>query len=108
MMINETSDARGFRQWLEVKRCVKKGARLFSSCPRIKKEKNSEGEKEEVACRFFNSPVFKVEDTEGEPLDYEQTGIKEFPLMEKAKEWGLSVSAVGENGRYWGAYNGGK
>lgn len=75
-------------------------------CPQDKERKNSEGEKEESLVGFLTVPVFKVEDTEGEPLDYEQTGIKEFPLMDKAKEWGLSVSAVGENGRYWGAYNG--
>ena len=107
MMINETSDARGFRQWLDVNRHVKKGAKAFYIfAPRLKKEKNSDGEKEESLVGFLTVPVFKVEDTEGEPLDYEQTGIKEFPLMDKAREWGLSVSAVGENGRYWGAYNG--
>jgi len=107
MMINGTRDARGFKQWLEVNRRVKKGAKAFYIfAPRIKKEKKGQSEIEESLIGFLAIPVFKVEDTEGEPLDYEQTGIKEFPLMDKAKEWGLSVSAVGENGIYWGAYNG--
>jgi len=107
MMINGTSDARGFKQWLEAKRCVKKGAKAFYIfAPRIKKEKNGEGENEESLIGFLAVPVFKVEDTDGEPLDYEQTGIQEFPLIDKAREWGLRVSAVGGNSRYWGAYNG--
>ena len=107
MMVNGTRDARGFKQWLEVNRHVKKGASAFYIfAPRIRKEKNGQGENEESLIGFLTVPVFRVEDTEGEPLDYEQTGIKEFPLMDKAREWGLSVSAVGEKTTYWGAYNG--
>ena len=107
MAINGTYDARGYRQWLEVGRHVKKGAKAFYIfAPRMKKEKNGEGEEETALIGFLGIPVFKADDTEGEPLDYEQTGIKEFPLMAKAREWGLNVRAVPENGRYWGAYNG--
>jgi antirestriction protein ArdC len=107
MAINGTNDARGYRQWLEVGRHVKKGATaLYIFAPRIKKEKNDKDEDELRLIGFLEVPVFKVEDTEGEPLDYEDTGIKEFPLMEKAQEWGLNVHAVEGNGRYWGAYNG--
>jgi antirestriction protein ArdC len=107
MAINGTNDGRGYRQWIAAGRHVKKGAKAFYIfAPRIKKEKNEKGEEETALIGFLEIPVFKVQDTEGDPLDYEQTGIQEFPLMEKAKEWGLNVSAVSENGRYWGAYNG--
>ena len=96
-----------YRQWREVGRHVKKGATAFYIfAPRMKKEKNEKGEEETALIGFLEVPVFKVEDTEGDPLDYEETGIKEFPLMERAQEWGLSVNAVPGNGRYWGAYNG--
>lgn len=104
LWINKTNDARGYRQWLEVKRNVKKGAKaMYILAPRIKKEKDNE---EAVLIGFLGVPVFKVEDTDGKPLDYEKNKIPEFPLMERAREWGLSVGAIGGNSRYWGCYTG--
>ena len=41
--------------------------------------------------------VFRVEDTDGEPLDYQKMELPEFPLIEKAKEWGIFVKAVPGN-----------
>jgi len=106
LWINETNDARGYRQWGEVGRHVKKGTKaIHILAPRIKKDKNDQGEDEAQLIGFLGVPVFKVEDTEGEPLNYEKA-IPEFPLLEKAKAWGLDVRAVEANGRYWGAYNG--
>ena len=98
---NKTNDARGYRQWLEVGRHVKKGSQaIYILAPRIKKD-----EEDETLIGFLGIPVFKVEDTEGEPLNYEQA-VPNFPLMDRAKEWGLNVSAVEGNSRFWGAYNG--
>jgi len=96
---NKTNDARGFRQWLDVGRNVKKGAKaIYILAPRLKKE-------DKTLIGFLGVPVFKVEDTQGDPLNYEKA-IPEFPLMERAKEWGLNVHAVEGNDRYWGIYNG--
>jgi hypothetical protein len=50
-------------------------------------------------------PVFRVEDTEGDALDYEQEmPLPDLPLIEKAKEWGIAVSAVPTSSQAYGVY----
>ncbi|MCX5758752.1 MAG: M48 family peptidase, partial [Candidatus Hydrogenedentes bacterium] len=68
-----TTDARGFRQWDEVKRKVKKGSKavwILAPCAKTIKDKNVKGEEvvRRVLFGFRGIPVFAVEDTEGEPL----------------------------------------
>jgi hypothetical protein len=107
MMLNDTYDARGFRQWQEAGRCVKKGSKAFYIfAPRIAKEKDESGEDKIKLIGFLEVPVFRVQDTDGQPLDYEETKIKEFPFIKKAEEWGLSVRAVAGDGWCLGSYNG--
>ncbi len=107
MWLNGTYDARGYRQWEEVGRHVKKGATAFHIfAPRLVKEKKENGEEDFSLLGFLQVPVFCYEDTEGEPLNYKKTEINSFHLIEKAEEWGLDVHAVSGNDRYWGAYNG--
>jgi antirestriction protein ArdC len=107
MWLNGTHDARGYRQWEEVGRHVKKGATAFHIfAPRMVKEKKENGDEDFSLLGFLQVPVFCYEDTEGEPLNYKKTEINSFHLIEKAEEWGLDVHAVSGNGRYWGAYNG--
>ncbi|PKN52840.1 MAG: antirestriction protein [Deltaproteobacteria bacterium HGW-Deltaproteobacteria-13] len=106
--MNNTNDARGYRQWLEAGRHVKKGAQAFHIfAPRFKKEKNEEGEEDFSLMGYLQVPVFRYEDTEGEPLNYSKTKIGSFHLLDRAKEWGLDVHAVSENGKFWGSYDGG-
>ena len=110
VFLSGTADARGFRQWNEAGRHVKKGAKaVYILVPRmIKREIASElgeAEEEEVLSGFMARPVFRVEDTEGEPLDYEQIELPELPLMERAREWGLSVKAVPGNYEYHGYFS---
>jgi len=50
-------------------------------------------------------PVFRVEDTEGEALDYEKIELPRLPLEEVARSWGLEVKAIPGNGEYYGYYN---
>ena len=45
------------------------------------------------------------EDTEGEPLAYEQIEVPDLPLIQRANEWGISVKAVPGNYRYSGYYS---
>lgn len=107
MFLSGTGDARGFRQWQEVKRKVRKGAKaIYILVPCFKKEINEETGEEKNALRYFKAtPVFTVEDTEGEKLDYELLEVPKLPLVERAREWGLSVKAVPSNYRYYGYYS---
>jgi antirestriction protein ArdC len=102
-----TCDARGFKQWKAVGRHVKKGAKAFSIlAPRfIKKEKEKEEQNRIVLVGFLAVPVFRVEDTEGKALDYQQIGLPELPLIEVAKEWGISVRSIPGNYQFFGSFS---
>ena len=107
MLLSGTADARGWRQWKCVNRCVKKGGKaIYILVPCFKKEVDKEtGEEKEMLRLFKSSPVFRVEDTDGEPLDYLQIKVPELPLLERAKEWGISVKAIPRNYRFHGCYS---
>jgi antirestriction protein ArdC len=106
-MCGMTADARGFRQWKEAGRFVKKGSHAFHILvPCFGKVPDKEnGDESEVLKYFKAAPVFRCEDTDGEPLDYEQIELPELPLIERAKDWGISVKAIPGNYRYLGAYS---
>ena len=107
MFLSGTADARGFRQWKQAKRWVKKGAKaLYILVPCFKKETEEDsGEEREILRYFKATPVFMYEETEGEPLDYEQIQLPDLPLVERAYEWGISARAVPGNYRYNGYYS---
>jgi len=54
---------------------------------------------------FIAGPVFKVEDTDGEPLEYEELELPDLPLLDRAEEWGIEVKAIPGNYRYHGYYS---
>ena len=106
MFLAGTQDARGFRQWNQANRHVKKGAksvRILVPCF-VKKENEENGEIEHSLRGFMCKPVFRFEDTEGEPLEYEKLELPEFPLLERAEEWNISVKAIPGNYRYYGYF----
>jgi len=107
MFLAGTGDARGFRQWKKANRWVRKGAKaIYILVPCFKEEVNEESGEEKEFLRYFKpSPVFMYEDTEGDPLDYEQLELPDLPLIERAEEWGISVKAVPGNYRYRGYYS---
>jgi antirestriction protein ArdC len=106
MLLAGTADARGFRQWKAVNRHVRKGAKAFHILvPKIITLENEEGENDEVLTGFLARPVFRLEDTEGAPLDYQKIELPELPLIEKAREWGISVKAIPGNYRCYGYYS---
>jgi hypothetical protein len=70
----------------------------------VKKENEENGEIEHALRGFMCKPVFRAEDTDGEPLEYEKLELPDFPLMEIAKEWGISVKAIPGNYRYYGYF----
>jgi len=102
-----TADARGFRQWQEVNRYVKKGSRAFHIIvPCFGKAKDEKTGEDSEVIRFFKAaPVFRYEDTDGEPLSYEQIEVPPLPLIEKATAWGINVKTVPGNYRYYGSYS---
>jgi len=106
MFYSGTKDARGFRQWKTAKRYVKKGSHSFDILvPRFSKKKDEETKEEKtILSGFICGNVFRYEDTEGEPLDYEQIELPKLPLLEVAQAWGVSVTAIPGNYEYYGYY----
>ena len=105
----DTSDARGFRQWEQAGRKVKKGAKAFHILgPKTKTvtETDEDGQETEeiVVIGFYAIPVFRAEDTDGEPLPYEPASPP--PLADVAGQFGLSVSYQTFASRYYGYYQG--
>ena len=96
MLVNETMDARGFNQWKQAGRYVKKGTHAFYIlAPRMIKveETNKETGQTElipVLGGFLGIPVFKYEDTDGQPLpDIEPKQLPE--LFDIAQKIGIKV-----------------
>ncbi len=119
MVLAGTHDARGIKQWNAAGRRVKKGAKAFRIfAPRIirVKTKNSadvldpdEDQYPETSIRerlagFLLIPVFRVEDTEGEPLIYQTLEVPDLPLIEVAQAWGLDVKAIPGNTGFFGCF----
>jgi hypothetical protein len=131
MLLANTNDGRGMRQWNKVGRTVNKGAKAFyilvpmisSGKTRRKKSKETHeeiiAEEKETADNreednkiqlggFRVVPAFRVEDTSGKPLDYEliekSFDPSRFPLFEVAKKLNIDVK-ISFSSEYEGAYN---
>ena len=100
--IHGHSDARGSRQWQQVKRNVRQGEHSFlilSPVTRRVADKETEEERI-VAVGFRATPVFGYAQTEGEPLpiDLQHDGwIRCLPLRDVAAQWNINVDTF--NGR---------
>lgn len=99
-------DARGFRQWQEVGRHVRKGERAFHIlAPSLRKAEfagdEPQDEPELVVAGFVCVPVFGYSQTEGEPLpgaEEQAAFLSALPLVEVARSWGLQVSTFAAEG----------
>lgn len=107
-----TQDARGIRQWREVGRWPVRGSKaLYILTPNhIKKREENEdtGEEKvrEILTGFRCVPIFRIEDTDGDPIDYPKLEPPTPPpLIEVADAWGISVKYLPGNERYWGYYS---
>ena len=110
------SDARGFRQWQDVGRYVKKGETGFPILvPLTKKVKDTDNkgkETESVHLYGFKSAiVFGLEQTDGKPMEYVDRNrqfLESLPLIDVAQKWGIkvqvdpSILARGAAGTYSG------
>ena len=89
----EQLDCRGYNQWQEAGRQVKKGSSAaYILSPRTAK-KEVEGEERRVVVGFTAIPVFSIEDTEGDPIPaYTPTQLP--PLHDVAERMGVAVEYV--------------
>ena len=106
MFLSGTMDARGIRQWNSVNRFVKRGTKaIFILVPYLKQIEDDLGENQYKLLGFGLSPVFRVEDTSGPPLEYENIQMPEVPLLQRAEELGVSVKAIPGNYRFFGYFS---
>jgi N-terminal domain of anti-restriction factor ArdC len=115
VILSGFTDARGFRQWEQVGRKVKKGEKAFYILgPMTKKVQNEDtGEEKVIVVGFKGLPVFGYEQTEGQPLPTSDPDIDRWlaslPLLDVARAWGLSVGVVeGGWADFLGRYRKGK
>lgn len=110
MALHGSSDCRGFAQWREANRYVKKGSKavhILAPWMVNKRKDDPEGEDQESKKKligFLAVPVFRVEDTDGEPLDYQKLELPPLPLLDVAKAWGVDVAAVAYQGGWLGYF----
>lgn len=98
-------DARTFRDWQKVGRCVKKGEKgFYILCPltrtRTETDKQTGEEKKRTWCAGFKPGArFGYEQTEGDELP-DRVSDREFlgalPLVEVARSWGLKLQTYGD------------
>jgi len=99
-------DCRGYRQWQDVGRQVKKGAQaVYIVRPHtVINERDEDGETiKDVACIGFSTvPVFAASNTEGEGEILGYTPQELPPLIEVAKKFGIAVEYVPVTGERLG------
>ena len=112
MMAQGTTDARGYRQWQEVSRFVKKGSRaIYILAPLTRKitekDKVTGAEEEQVIITGFRPiPVFPVEATDGEPLPNFDYIPKTFPpFFDVAEKLNIKVEYRPMMGNYYGKFS---
>ncbi len=105
--LSNTIDARGYKQWLSARRFVKSGSKaIYILSPCIsKKDEDQEVDDTQVVRFFKGTPVFRVQDTDGEPLHYKEPELPDLPLLDRARELGVSVKAIHGNLQYYGFYS---
>ena len=115
MTAQGTNDARGFRQWNECKRYVKKGSKaIYILAPLTKKVVEKEENTDEETARiivvgFRPIPVFRLEDTDGEPLPtFDYTPKTYPPFFDVAEKLCVKVEYKALRSDYYGRYTSGQ
>lgn len=93
---SEELDCRGFRQWQQVGRNIKKGSKaVYIVRPHTVKRKDEEEEKDEVICVGFSYiPVFAASCTEGDNSLPGYEPVELPPLADVTKRFGIQVEYV--------------
>ena len=105
LYIGKTKDARTFKQWKTVGRHVKKGSKAFHLWkPLVASKTNKKtGETDSFCFGFGTFAVFRIEDTDGEPVAA-LPPVDKLPLIDVAHAWGIDVNYEAFGGYYLGAY----
>ena len=107
--LQDTNDARGYKQWQEVGRRVKKGAKAihilgprYMTIPKKEAQKEGKPDTYKKMIGFFAIPVFRYEDTDGKPLPQYKPKNQPHPdLMKLIKkrdiklEWKNTIQGEG-------------
>lgn len=105
-MIAGTGDARGYRAWGKAGRNVQRGKRAFyilaPNTFKSKTEVDAKGDPKRICYGFRAVPVFRYEDTEGDPINYPKHELPAHPLTEVAEAWGIDVRTAGFAGHAYG------
>ena len=111
MLSQGSNDARGYNQWAEVERNVVKGSKaiyIFAPCTKKIKDKDKEtGEETDkvILYGFRPIPVFRVEDTAGEPLPEFDYKPKTYPnFFDVAEKLNLKVEYRPMQSNFLGRY----
>ena len=96
MLLTGTSDARGYRQWMDVARHVRQGSKAFYILGPVFVKKaldytEPDGEEVDVLVGFKAIPVFRYEDTEGAELPTYKPRDPP-PLLDVAERFGMRVN----------------
>lgn len=109
MMAAGTEDARGFHQWKDAGRSVRKGSRaLYILGPRTvtrtqRDEQTGEETKVQILVGFVSIPVFRIEDTDGAPVTAPNYTPDILPhLYRVAEAWGYKVTYGAASGGAFG------
>lgn len=106
MFLSGTMDARGYQQWQQANRYVKRGSNaLYIIVPYLKVINDESDERKYALTGFGARAVFRVEDTDGQSLEYENIELPDVPLIARAEEWGISVRAIPGNYNYFGYFS---
>lgn len=124
-LLSGTDDARGYRQWENIGRNVKKGTKSFRIlAPSFRKSKSNEqkagqllidmgaapkpaGDVNFILTGFRAVPVFRYEDTEGEAINRQEYEPRKLPpLADVAERFGCKVEYLGPglDSSYYGFY----
>ena len=112
-MLQGTEDARGFKQWESVGRHVAKGCHAIHilaplTCKVKDKDEVTGEEVEKVIIKGYRPiPVFRYEDTEGEPLPYAQkyAPAQHPTFFDVAEKLGIDVRYAPLKSNYLGKYS---
>lgn len=111
MLSQNTTDARGYKQWQAVGRKVMKGSKaihVFAPCTKKIKDKDEvTGEESEkiIVLGFKPIAVFRVEDTEGEELPEFDYKPKIYPpFLDVAQKLNLKIEYRPMQGNFLGRY----
>ncbi|MBQ4494265.1 MAG: hypothetical protein II968_00705 [Selenomonadaceae bacterium] len=115
MAAQGSNDARGYKQWQEVGRYVKKGSHaihIFAPLTKKIKDKDEITGEETEQIKIFGFrpiPVFRYEDTEGELLPTFDYAPKTYsPFFDVAEKLGVKVEYKALRSDYYGRYTSGQ